>query len=95
VAKAGEAGWGLDLSWQRFGPGRTLGGEGSSVERQRPRGAVLAVLVMGGFVLLCCFLGLLFVVHGQPDGWFSGVGLGGLTRGMSRVEGGEKAVEGV
>jgi Derlin-2/3 len=70
-AGAGEAAWGLDLSWRRFGPGRTLGGEGASVERQRPKGWVLAVMVMGGFVAVCCFLGYLYVLHWAPDGWFS------------------------
>jgi Derlin-2/3 len=70
-AGAGEAAGGLDLSWRRFGPGRTLGGEGASVERQRPKGWVLAVMVMGGFVAVCCFLGYLYVLHWAPDGWFS------------------------
>jgi Derlin-2/3 len=37
VPGGGEAAWGVDLSWTRFGPGRTLGGEGSSTERARVR----------------------------------------------------------
>lgn len=52
----GESAWGLDMSWKRFGPGRTLGGEAGSVERQRPQGLVLAAIVMGGFVAVCLFL---------------------------------------
>jgi Derlin-2/3 len=90
---AGEAVWGLDLSWRRFGPGRTLGGEGSSTERQRPRGCVLAAMVMAGLTVVCCLLGFLFVLHGPPDGWLLGVDVGGLASRMSRFEGGESAVD--
>ncbi|TVY71328.1 Derlin-1.2 [Lachnellula suecica] len=72
---AGETAWGLDMSWKRFGPGRTLGGEGASVERQRPKGLILAAMVMGGFLVLCCIVGLLFLRYGDPSGWFSNVPL--------------------
>ena len=94
---AGEAAWGLDLSWKRFGPGRTLGGEGStsSAERQRPKGLVLAAMVMAGFIVVFCFLGYLFVLHRGPPGWFSGVDVGGSGSGKSRVEGGESVKDGV
>lgn len=68
---AGQAAWGLDLGWQRFGPGRTLGGDlEGSAERQRPRGWVLAAMVAGAFVMLCAFLGFLFMQHGS-DGWLA------------------------
>lgn len=66
VPGGGEAAWGLDLSWKRFGPGHTLGGEGVRVDRQRPKGLALAAMVMGAFVLLCLVLGYLFL---QPDTW--------------------------
>jgi Derlin-2/3 len=69
---AAQTPWGLDLSWKKFGPGRTLGGEGASVERQRPRGFALAVMVMGGFLVLCLVVGLLFMQHGGFYSWFSG-----------------------
>lgn len=67
---AGEAAWGLDLSWKRFGEGRRLGGEGesSSGVRQRPRGLALAAMVMVGVVLICGLLGFLFYRHRAPDG---------------------------
>jgi Derlin-2/3 len=93
AGEAGEAAWGLDLSWKRFGPGRTLGGEAASAEKQRPRGCVLAAMVMVGFVVVCCLLGLLFVLHGAPHGWFSSVDVGGSASGIPRVEGGESVVE--
>jgi Derlin-2/3 len=70
---AGQAAWGLDLSWKRFGPGRTLGGAGSGTTRQRPKGWVLASMVMVGFLAFCCFLGFLFVMYGAPQGWLSGI----------------------
>jgi Derlin-2/3 len=76
VAK--EAAWGLDMSWKRFGPGRTLGGEGASVERQRPTPGVLAAMIMGVFVVVCLLLGYFFVLHGGPDGWFPGWESGAL-----------------
>ncbi|TVY39569.1 Derlin [Lachnellula subtilissima] len=84
VAK--EAAWGLDLSWKRFGPGRTLGGDGSAsgVERQRPTALALAAMVMVGFLVVCGFLAVLFVQHGDPRAWFSGVNTGGV----SQIEGG-------
>ncbi|PVH89198.1 hypothetical protein DL98DRAFT_508309 [Cadophora sp. DSE1049] len=63
----GKAAWGLDLSWKRFGPGRTLGGEGAGAEAERPKGLVLAVIVMGCFLLVCSVSGYLFV-YGTP-GW--------------------------
>jgi Derlin-2/3 len=81
---AGKAAWGLDMSWRRFGPGRTLGGEGSSTERQRPRGCVLTAIIMGGFVVVCGILGFLFVLYGAPDGWLSGVDTGRLASGTPR-----------
>ncbi|CZR60115.1 related to F-LANa protein [Phialocephala subalpina] len=87
---AGQAAWGLDLSWQKFGPGRTLGGENSSAERQRPRGFVLAAMVMGTFLLVCGFSGFLFL-YGAPDGWFSGVDVDRLSSGISRS--GDKTAE--
>lgn len=85
----GKAAWGLDMSWQRFGPGRTLGGEGSSAERQRPKGFILAVIVMSGFLVVCGFLGFFFL-YGAPDGWFSAVDVGRLSSGISRS--GDKTV---
>ena len=83
----GEAAWGLDMSWRKFGPGRTLGGEGSVTERQRPTGMVLAVMVMGGFLVVCGLLWYFFVLHGAPDGWLSGVDVGRLASGASLIEG--------
>jgi len=80
----GQAAWGLDLSWKRFGPGRTLGGEDSSTTRQRPKGWVLASMVMVGFLAFCCFLGFLFVMYGAPQGWLSSIG--GPASGVSQVE---------
>lgn len=74
---AGEAAWGLDLSWQRFGEGHRLGGEGeSSLASQRPRGLVLAAIVMATFAVICGLLGFLFFLHGAPDGWLSAIGVG-------------------
>ncbi|KAG4441970.1 hypothetical protein IFR05_002538 [Cadophora sp. M221] len=72
----GKAAWGLDLSWKRFGPGRTLGGEDTSAEAERPKGLVLAAIVMGVFLLVCGVSGYLFV-YGVP-GWGSGVDGGQL-----------------
>jgi Derlin-2/3 len=66
VPGGGESAWGLDLSWKRFGPGHTLGGEGSRTGRQRPKGLALAAMVMGAFIFLCLLLGYLFL---QPDTW--------------------------
>jgi len=63
----GKAAWGLDLSWKRFGPGRTLGGEGAGAEPERPKGLVLAAIVMAIFLLVCGVSGYLFV-YGSP-GW--------------------------
>ncbi|TVY20003.1 Derlin-1.2 [Lachnellula arida] len=79
---AGEAAWGLDLSWKRFGPGRTLGGDGSAsgAERQRPKGLALAAIVMAGFLVVCGFLALLFVQHRDPRAWFSGAHAGGVSQ---------------
>lgn len=79
----GKAAWGLDMSWQRFGPGRTLGGEGSSAERQRPRGCILTMIMMSGFLVVCGFFGFMFL-QGVPDGWFSGVDVGRSSSGISR-----------
>ena len=79
-----KAAWGLDLSWQRFGPGRRLGGEGPSAERRRPRGCVLAAMVMGGFIVVCGFLVFFVLQHGGPDHWFASVDLRKLAHGMSR-----------
>ncbi len=76
---ARKAAWGLDLSWQRFGPGRTLGGGGSGAERQRPTGFVLATMVMGGFFVLCGLCGFLYLNEGPHD-WFAGVGRGWFAR---------------
>ena len=67
-----------------MGQGRTLGGEGSNAERQRPRGCVLAAIILAGFVVVCGFLGLLFVLHGAPNGWLSGLDTGRLASGRSR-----------
>jgi len=87
----GEQAWGLDLSWKRFGPGRTLGGEGSGAEtrRQRPTGLTLAVMVTVGFIVVCACLGFWFVLNGapSPQDWFSGS--------KSPVEGGELVGDGV
>ncbi|TVY59269.1 hypothetical protein LCER1_G000478 [Lachnellula cervina] len=78
----GSAAWGLDLAWKRFGPGRTLGGDGSAsgAERQRPTGLALAAMVMVGFLVVCAFLALLFVQHGDPRAWFSGMHAGGVSQ---------------
>lgn len=78
---AGKAAWGLDMSWQRFGPGRTLGQEGAGAERQRPTGLVLAVMVMGGFLVICGLCGL--YLYGTPHGWLTGVDGGWLASGSS------------
>lgn len=80
----GEAAWGLDLSWKRFGPGRTLGGEGSRAEMQRPKGFVLAALVIGTFFVLCAIFGFLFM-YNAPDSWLSSVGVHRLSSGMIGV----------
>lgn len=72
TAGSAEPAWGLDLSWKRFGPGHTLGGEGSTGTRQRPTGAVLASMVMGGFLFVCALLGYIYLSHNNPDGAFSG-----------------------
>ncbi len=77
----GEPAWGLDLGWQRFGPGRTLGGEGSSAGRQRPRGCVLAVMVMGGFVVILGLVGFFLVPYGDLGVWFPSVDVGRLASG--------------
>lgn len=69
TAANNKAAWGLDLSWKRFGPGRTLGGEGVSVERQRPGGMALAAMIMGGFFVICLILGYFFMLHGGLNGW--------------------------
>ncbi|KAL5321529.1 hypothetical protein ACEPPN_009488 [Leptodophora sp. 'Broadleaf-Isolate-01'] len=79
----GKAAWGLDLSWKRFGPGRTLGGEGAGAEAERPKGLVLAAIVMGVFLVVCGISGYLFV-YGTP-GWASGVDSGQLPGGTSHV----------
>ncbi|KAK0103967.1 hypothetical protein ONS96_005072 [Cadophora gregata f. sp. sojae] len=83
----GKAAWGLDLSWKRFGPGRTLGGEGASAEAERPKGLVLAAIVMGIFLLLCGVSGYLFV-YGSP-GWGPSVDGGPVPGGASRVGAGK------
>jgi Derlin-2/3 len=85
---AGEAAWGLDLSWRRFGEGRRLGGEGeSSGVRQQPRGLVLAAMVMAGFVVICGLLGFLFYLHRAPDGgWSTAIDVAGLLSGNSTGE---------
>ncbi|KAH7351205.1 ER-associated proteolytic system protein-like protein Der1 [Rhexocercosporidium sp. MPI-PUGE-AT-0058] len=75
----GKAAWGLDLSWKRFGPGRTLGGEGA--EAERPKGLVLAAIVMGVFLVVCGVSGYLFV-YGAP-GWVSGANGGQLPGGTT------------
>jgi Derlin-2/3 len=75
--------WRLDLPWQRFGPGRRLGGEGASAEPQRPTGCVLAAMVIGGFLVVCAVLSLLFVRHGSPNGWVSGLDSGWLASSLS------------
>ncbi|KAG0650832.1 cDerlin-2 [Hyphodiscus hymeniophilus] len=76
----GKAAWGLDMSWKRFGPGRTLGEEDSSADGQRPKGLVLAAMVMGGFLVVCGLLGYFFVMYGVADDWSSGVDVGSLAR---------------
>ncbi|RDW59539.1 hypothetical protein BP6252_12626 [Coleophoma cylindrospora] len=77
ASTTGSAAWGLDLSWRRFGEGRRLGGEGeSSLPSQRPRGLVLAAMVMAAFMVICAFLGLWFFWDGVPDGWRSAIGAG-------------------
>jgi Derlin-2/3 len=83
----GEAAWGLDLSWRRFGPGRTLGGAGVRTESQRPGGFLLAAMVTGGFLVVCGLLAYLFLLNGIPDGWFSGVDVGRLQVGERNVAG--------
>ena len=55
-----------------------MGGEGSSVESQRPRGFLLAVMVMGGFIVVCIILGYFFVLHGPYNIWLSGADTGKL-----------------
>jgi Derlin-2/3 len=89
---AGKAAWGLDLSWRRFGEGRRLGGEGeSSGVRQRPRGLVLAAMVMVGVVLICGLLGFLFYLHQAPDGgWFAAMD---TARFLSGTSPGEQVVD--
>lgn len=68
----GEAAWGLDLSWKRFGEGRRLGGEGeSSLPSQRPKGWVLAVIGLAAYIIICGLLGFFFFLNGVPDGWAS------------------------
>jgi Derlin-2/3 len=85
----GQAAWGLDLSWRRFGEGRRLGGEGeSSVVRQRPKGLILAAIVMVGFVVICGLLGFLFLLHGAPDGWFMAGGAGRSVSATSLLKAG-------
>ncbi|KAH7399883.1 ER-associated proteolytic system protein-like protein Der1 [Cadophora sp. MPI-SDFR-AT-0126] len=79
----GKAAWGLDLSWKRFGPGRTLGGEGAGAEAERPKGLVLAVIVMGVFLLVCGVSGYLFV-FGSP-GWAPVVDPGQVPGSTSHV----------
>ncbi|KUJ18898.1 uncharacterized protein LY89DRAFT_706486 [Mollisia scopiformis] len=83
---AGETAWGLDLSWKRFGPGRTLGGEGSSEVRQRPRGCILAVLVTGAFLVICGLLGWFFF-HGAQSGPLSIFGVDKLLSGKPPLGG--------
>lgn len=72
-----EAAWGLDLSWKRFGPGRTLGGEGVAPERVGVSAWSLAALVVGGLVVVCVVLGFLFVQRGSEfsSAWLSGIGM--------------------
>ncbi|KAL2071213.1 hypothetical protein VTL71DRAFT_12448 [Oculimacula yallundae] len=69
----GKKAWGIDLSWKRFGPGRTLGGEGESEvnDGRRLKGLMLAAVVMGCFLVVCAVSGYLFV-YGLP-GWAAGV----------------------
>ncbi|CZT41653.1 related to F-LANa protein [Rhynchosporium secalis] len=71
--------WGIDLSWKRFGPGRTLGGEGEGEgeDETRLKGLMLAAIVMGCFLVVCAVLGYKFV-YGLPW-WVSGVEGGQIT----------------
>jgi len=90
----GEPAWGLE--WGRFGKGHRLGGEGESTVRQRPRGCVLAGLVMMGFVVIGCTLGFFFVLRGDTEGWLAtlrpGVDVGKLSSGTAPFKGRESVV---
>jgi Derlin-2/3 len=85
---AGEAAWGLDLSWRRFGEGRRLGGDGEGGGvKQRPRGWVLTAMVMVGLVIICGLLGFLLYLHQAPDGgWSAAIDVARLLSGTSPGE---------
>lgn len=80
--------WGIGLgSWGQWGPGHRLGGDAEAgVIQQQGNGRKIIVLAGVAFVLIACGLGVLFMMHRDPEGWWTtlwGALLGGDMSGTT------------
>jgi Derlin-2/3 len=69
-AGVGASAWGV--GWGKWGQGHRLGGDaegGGPI--QRGRSHLVSVLVVIGCVVVACGLGVAFMVHRDPEGWWT------------------------
>ena len=67
---AGTSAWGV--GWGKWGKGQRLGGDAEGgVPIQRGRSHLVNVLVVIGCVVVALGLGVVFMMHRDPEGWWT------------------------
>lgn len=89
LSGSSESAWGA--GWGKWGRGHRLGGDaeaGMSQQQGRSRG--MTILVVVGFVVIACGLGVVFMMHRDPEGWWTTLKeavLGGDMEGATPIGG--------
>ena len=67
---AGRSAWGV--GWGKWGKGHRLGGDAEAgAPIQRGRSNLVTVLAVAGCVVVALGLGVLFMMHRDPEGWWT------------------------
>ncbi len=70
LSSSSESAW--RVGWGKWGRGQRLGGDAESgaTQQQGPsRGLVVALVVV--FVVVACGLGVVYMMHRDPEGWWT------------------------
>lgn len=66
----GASAWGV--GWGKWGKGHRLGGDAEAgAPMQRGRGRLVSVLVVIGCVVIALGLGVVVMMHRDPEGWWT------------------------